>query len=111
MVADFGTQKLDDAVHGVQYAINIPKEDPEKVWARPDGGAPVGCIAIFAIHAIHIFLIVLYNNRAPNLDLPPLFSVPSPYVFFFIVNCGHQVVVEEANLFLVLPDSCLNLEQ
>jgi hypothetical protein len=95
----------------MRYAVNIPAEDPKVVLARPDGGAPVGCITIFAIHTIHVCLIVLNNIRAPNLDLHPLWSIPSLYASGLIVGCGHEVIVEEPDLFLVLSDSCLNLEK
>jgi hypothetical protein len=111
MVANFCPQKQYDAVHGMQYTVKTPTENPKIVAARPDGGAPVSRVTIFAINAIHICLIVLNNYRAPNLDCPFLCSVPSIYHSSLVLGCGHQVIVEETNLFLVLPDSRLNLEK
>lgn len=94
----------------MQYAVKTPKENPKIVAASPDGGAPVSRVTIFAIHAIPVCLVVLNNNRASNFDRPPLCSVPSIYASRLLLSRGHQVIVEEANLFLVLPNSCLDLE-
>lgn len=71
-------QEDDDAVHGMEQVVDLPEKEPQVITVCFDTDAPVCCVTILTVNAVHVFLIVQYDLWAINLHFLRLGPVESP---------------------------------